>query len=72
VLRGVANRDTSGKLQVKWEGPFLVSASNRSGSFRLKDMEGNDIPRSWNAMSFVDIMTRLSTKGVRILTGPKR
>jgi hypothetical protein len=48
VLRRVANPDTAGKLQVKWEGPFLVSASNRPGSYRLKDIEGNDIPRSWN------------------------
>jgi hypothetical protein len=48
VLRRIANLDTTGKLQVKWEGPFLVSASNRPGSFRLKDMEGNDIPRTWN------------------------
>jgi hypothetical protein len=49
VLRRVANLDTTGKLQVKWEGPFLVSASNREGSYILKDMEGNGIPRSWNA-----------------------
>jgi hypothetical protein len=48
VLRRVANQDTAEKLQVKWEGPFLVSASNRPGSYRSKDMEGNDIPRSWN------------------------
>jgi hypothetical protein len=25
VLRRVANLDTTGKLQVKWEGPFLES-----------------------------------------------
>ena len=49
VLQRVANLDTAGKLQVKWHGAFLISASNRPGSFRLKDMEGNDIPRSWNA-----------------------
>jgi hypothetical protein len=48
VLRRVANLDTTGNLQVKWEGPFLVSASNKPSSFRLKDIEGNDIPRSWN------------------------
>jgi hypothetical protein len=48
VLRRVANLDTTGNLQVKWEGPFLVSALNKPGSFRLKDIEGNDIPRSWN------------------------
>jgi hypothetical protein len=49
VLRRVANPDTVGKLQLKWEGPFLVVSSSRLGSYRLKDMDGNDIPRSWNA-----------------------
>jgi hypothetical protein len=49
VLRRVANPDTVGKLQVKWEGPFLVVYLSRPGSYRLKDMDSNDIPRSWNA-----------------------
>jgi hypothetical protein len=49
VLRRVANLDTVGKLQLKWEGPFLVVSSSRPGSYKLKDMDGNDIPRSWNA-----------------------
>ena len=38
-----------GKHQLKYEGPFLVMSSSRPGSYRLKDMDGNDIPRSWNA-----------------------
>jgi hypothetical protein len=49
VLRRVTNPDTEGKLQLKWEGPFLVVSSSRPGSYRLKDMDGSDIPRSWNA-----------------------
>jgi hypothetical protein len=49
VLRRVANPDTVGKLQQKWEGPFLVVSSSRPGSYILKDMDSNDIPRSWNA-----------------------
>jgi transposase InsO family protein len=49
VLRRVANPDIVGKLQLKWEGPFLVVSSSWPGSYRLKDMDGNDIPRSWNA-----------------------
>jgi hypothetical protein len=49
VLRRVANPDTVGKLQLKWEGPFLVVSLSRPGSYRLKDMDDNDIPRSWNA-----------------------
>jgi transposase InsO family protein len=48
VLRRVANPDIVGKLQLKWEGPFLVVSSSRPGSYRLKDMDDNDIPRSWN------------------------
>jgi hypothetical protein len=49
VLRSVANPDTTGKLQVKLEGPFLVSSSNKPSFYRLKDMEGNEVLRSWNA-----------------------
>jgi hypothetical protein len=49
VLRRVAIPDIVGKLQLKWEGPFLVVSSSRPGSYMLKDMDGNDIPRSWNA-----------------------
>jgi hypothetical protein len=37
VLRIVANPDTVGKLQLKWEGPFLVVYSSRPRSYRLKD-----------------------------------
>jgi hypothetical protein len=49
VLQRLANPDTVGKLQLKWEGPFLVVSSSRPGSYKLKDMDGNDIRRSWNA-----------------------
>jgi hypothetical protein len=49
LLRRVANPNIVGKLQLKWEGPFLVVSSSRPGSYRLKDMDINGIPRSWNA-----------------------
>jgi hypothetical protein len=49
VLQRVANPNTIGMLQLKWEGPFLVVSSSRPGSYRLKGMDDNDIPRSWNA-----------------------
>jgi hypothetical protein len=32
VLQRVDNPDTVGKLQLKWEGPFLVVSSSRPGS----------------------------------------
>jgi hypothetical protein len=46
VLHRIANPDTMGKLQHKWEGPFMVVSLSRPESYRLKDMDGNDIPRS--------------------------
>jgi hypothetical protein len=39
----------SGEATAKMGGPFLVVSSSRPSSYRLKDMDGNDIPRSWNA-----------------------
>jgi hypothetical protein len=73
VHRRVANADTVGKLQLKWEGPFLVVSSSRPGSYRLKDMDGNDIPRSWNAdelRRFFYGTLFLSKGGERFLMGP--
>jgi hypothetical protein len=48
VLRRVANPETVGKLQLKWEGPYLVVCLGRPGSYILKAMDGNDILRYWN------------------------
>jgi hypothetical protein len=45
----LGNPDTVGELQLKWEGPFLVVSSLRQGSYKLKHMDGNEFPRSWNA-----------------------
>jgi hypothetical protein len=36
VLWRVANPDTVGKLQLKWERPFLVVSSSRPGSYRFE------------------------------------
>jgi hypothetical protein len=36
VLRRIAKPETVGKLQLKWEGPFLVVFSSRPGSYRLR------------------------------------
>jgi hypothetical protein len=82
VLHRVANPDTMGKLQLKWDGPFLVVSSSRPGSYRLKDMDGNDIPLGMR-MSFEDIMCKLFNflifflwhlfpfkRGERFLMGP--
>ena len=40
---------TEGKLAAKWEGPYVVKARPRPGTYRLQDMEGRDLPHLWNA-----------------------
>ena len=36
-----------GKLQEKWDGPFLATKTN-PGAFRLQTLEGKDVDYSWN------------------------
>ena len=40
-------KDT-GKLGPKWEGPYEVTESLGKGTYKLKDWEGKEIPRTWN------------------------
>ena len=49
VLKRKPNAKTSGKLNSKWEGPFLVTKSNRPVSYHLSDAEGNELQHPWNA-----------------------
>ena len=49
VLKRKPNAETFGKLQSKWEGPFLVIKSNRPESYHLSDAEGNELQHPWNA-----------------------
>ncbi|XP_071736126.1 uncharacterized protein [Rutidosis leptorrhynchoides] len=51
VLR---NNDTSraeklGKLGPNWEGPYQVVAINAAGSYKLADIEGQNLPNAWHA-----------------------
>ena len=48
VLKRKPNAETSGKLNSKWEEPFLVTKSNRPRSYHLSDAEGNELQHSWN------------------------
>nr|ABA98294.1 retrotransposon protein, putative, Ty3-gypsy subclass [Oryza sativa Japonica Group] len=52
VLRKKANPVAVGKLESKWEGPYLIKHKSRTGSFRLATLEGEEFDHSWNAASF--------------------
>ena len=51
VLKRKPNAEGTIKLQSKWEGTFLVTKSNRSGSYHLSDAQGNELQHPWNADS---------------------
>ncbi|GJT39473.1 hypothetical protein Tco_0939338 [Tanacetum coccineum] len=40
-------KDT-GKLGPKWEGPYEVTEALGKGSYKLKDRNGRELPRTWN------------------------
>ncbi|GJY32382.1 hypothetical protein Tco_0415877 [Tanacetum coccineum] len=37
-----------GKLGPKWEGPYKVTEALGDGAYKLRTMEGTDLPRTWN------------------------
>ena len=48
VLKRKRNKDTVGKFQQKWEGPYLIRRIDKLGSFHLADMNGKEIDHTWN------------------------
>ncbi|GKB97400.1 hypothetical protein Tco_0983537 [Tanacetum coccineum] len=40
--------EDTGKLGPKWEGPYEVTEALRKGSYKLKDRNGKEVPRTWN------------------------
>ena len=41
---------TDGKLAPKWEGPYLIESEAGKGAYRLLTMQGDMLPRAWNAI----------------------
>ncbi|GKD94430.1 reverse transcriptase domain-containing protein [Tanacetum coccineum] len=40
--------EDTGKLGPKWEGPYEVTEALGKGSYKLKDCNGKEVPRTWN------------------------
>ncbi|GKE45789.1 reverse transcriptase domain-containing protein [Tanacetum coccineum] len=40
--------EDTGKLGPKWEGPYEVTEALRKGSYKLKDRNRKELPRTWN------------------------
>ena len=48
VLRRKPNATNAGKLQPRWEGPYMVKAAGRPRSFYLADDERKTTTHTWN------------------------
>nr|KYP44913.1 Transposon Ty3-I Gag-Pol polyprotein [Cajanus cajan] len=47
---GDARKDTSaGKFAANWEGPFRILEYLQNGAYRLTELNGKFLPRTWNA-----------------------
>ena len=43
-----SHAEDTGKLGPKWEGPYEVIDALGNGAYRLRNMEGHELPRTWN------------------------
>ncbi|KAL0449022.1 UNVERIFIED_CONTAM: hypothetical protein Slati_1458600 [Sesamum latifolium] len=48
VLRKVEASGPIGKLDPKWEGPYKVVEIVIGGAYKLQQMDGKSVPRTWN------------------------
>ena len=49
VLRRRTRANVEGKLAANWEGPFRVTTPLSKGAYKLEELDGTPVPRSWNA-----------------------
>ena len=48
VLRRIPKAKQKDKIYSKWEGPFIIVSKARPEACRLRTLEGNEDPYSWN------------------------
>ena len=48
VLKRATNQAAIGKLDSKWEGPYVVTGTTRAGTYRIATPEGDQLGHTWN------------------------
>ncbi|KAG7594060.1 Ribonuclease H-like superfamily [Arabidopsis thaliana x Arabidopsis arenosa] len=54
VLRRVfdnTKEEGAGKLGINWKGPYQITEKIQNGVYRLQDLDGNPVQRSWNIIN---------------------
>jgi hypothetical protein len=52
VLLRSPRTESSSKLKLKWDGPYVVIEKTRPGAYRLTDPQGPKLEHSWNVDNF--------------------
>jgi hypothetical protein len=52
VLVRTTRTESWGKLEPKWEGPFIVKTKASPSAYRLVTLSGEDLEHSWNIDNF--------------------
>jgi hypothetical protein len=48
VLKQVVAQTRIGKLLPNWEGPYRIREKFPHGGYKLEEMNGDAVPRTWN------------------------
>ncbi|CAH9115091.1 unnamed protein product [Cuscuta epithymum] len=51
--REVSQPTEGGKMAPKFEGPYIVAAIIKPGTYKLKRLNGTEVPRHWNVHHLV-------------------
>ena len=46
-----SRQEDQGKLGPNWEGPYQVTEAYQNGSYKLKTMDDQEVPRKWHAVN---------------------
>lgn len=49
VLKRALKDPQAGKLGATWEGPYRVKKEIGKGGYRIEELNGREVPRTWNA-----------------------
>ena len=49
-MKGEARKiPAEGKFNANWEGPFKIKENLQNGAYRLEQLNGREVPKTWNA-----------------------
>jgi len=51
VLKQVVSHPHIGKQMPNWEGPYMVKENLSHRAYKLEEMNGDPVPRTWNAVN---------------------